>query len=673
MIIFILEEINMTVDLLAPLQEMKLSDSWSSHINRTPFRRPDFDKKVRDVAEEILHKFPIEGGSCSRRDSEYSLKDFTEINTARATLTNLQRDYHSRKDTRPIYSYYNLDLLTKKIDDLKKEVLLKLPQAGQKTFPDMIGIEDLARDMAREIAEIHFDCEHDSEDYLRYAEGLLNVARNLAQNPHDTQAIRLSKTHDHFRIDDRFPQAHLIRSCWMWMSEDANFVELQMIHSAKEEKNDFRSGKWSMVDHAILGTGSYKKVKRSTHFSIALRPAIGEAKVKLTKTALVRGITADPDISGDHVYRRRLDKSLFWDREMRMITDDIDDLDKKIQKVAVFFSTIGLPAKLAWGALRHNDFHVSKTMGRGTAYESQAVQKKLEREEERYDGDLCALREKMSLRGKMTAILDIGGTLTELHRRGIVHCDVKNRNVLGRYQNPDLVDAYLADFDLTMKEGRMEEDFGTYEYWDSSANSGVATKSTDVYGFAILIGELIFSTPFYHFRADPTLVFSERYDDLLNNELRTITAMLMNDLDYQKEERIGPIAPEARIDSEKFLRELLFDHRVSEADKSLVRQGLKEIKLLKEVHEFIQGIVRSDTALFEGLSKDEELEVEACVCSPSFRRKREEPKEGLTLIEKLRSEDLVVFQNGINQVNAFYPSMQQCHGEILAMTNRFLA
>lgn len=663
----------MTIDLLSSLCELKLNESPGSDSSRTSFRRSDFERKVSELGEEILHNYPLEGGGCARRELSFSLKDFTKINESRAALEELQNQYLSRERDTPILSYYNLDVLKSKIDNLKKEVLLQLPKEEGESFPDRISAEDLAGHIEREIEEIQIDADNDREDYIRFAKGLLNVIHNLAQNPQDTLPVRLSKTHDCFRIQDTFPYAHIIRSCWMWMSEDANSVEVQMIHSAKEERFDFSTRKWSIIDHAILGRGSYKKVKRSTHFSILLRPVPGEKKVNFTKTALVRGITSDVDVQGCQIPRRRINPSLYWKGEMREVINEIDILEKNIRKVGSLLSAVGPSAKLAWGALRHNDFCVSKIMGKGTRLESRMVQKKLEREEQYYDGDLSNLRDKMSLEAKIKAMLDVGDALAGLHRRGIVHCDVKTPNVLGKFRDRHNVEAFLADFDLTVKEGRMREDFGTYEYWNQTANNGIASKSTDIYGFAILMGELFFSTRFYYFRANPDSVKKEIYGELLKREEQEISARVMGALDYHKAIKLGPFPPKPSSNPEKSMKRLISSHGISEEDKNVLQQGLKDIRLMNEIHEFIYNIVLCDFSLLEKLSQNEALEPSKCQCSPSYRKNRVHPQYNLTLMERLLSEDQIVARGAIDQANDLFPNIQECLEAVRGMTTRYLS
>ena len=117
--------------------------------------------------------------------------------------------------------------------------------------------------------------------------------------------------------------------------------------------------------------------------------------------------------------------------------------------------------------------------------------------EEKYPTTLSrnyVLKEKISLNDAIQGLYKIALALDGLHKKNVVHCDIKNWNVF--VQNSNLL---LFDFDLARSFPSIRPpNVKFYEFWDTTTNRyGLITPFCDVFGWTVMLGTVIWGKKFH--------------------------------------------------------------------------------------------------------------------------------------------------------------------------------
>ncbi len=201
-----------------------------------------------------------------------------------------------------------------------------------------------------------------------------------------------------------------------------------------------------------LGSGTYKKVFASRTFEMDLSTE-KHAKSSIENTVAAESKNAEANINLLH--------------GVKLIQDNFaEELKAKTIQVAGIVSHAG--------KLQTNSAGEVKVVGgrrKGDVVVARDIQ---------YDGDLWKIGQKYTIK----ALSDVAKTLQRFHAKGIVHRDVKPDNILHKAGR-----GYLADFDLTQKQGRGIQ--SEYRYWDALSKVGYATPLSDAYGLARTTAEVL--------------------------------------------------------------------------------------------------------------------------------------------------------------------------------------
>lgn len=104
----------------------------------------------------------------------------------------------------------------------------------------------------------------------------------------------------------------------------------------------------------------------------------------------------------------------------------------------------------------------------------------------------CLVKQKMPLQRMINGLFHMAEALRSFHQSGYIHGDIKNWNVF-------LVDRKLMlfDFDLTYPIPSLILKRENYEFWDRLSNRGVKHGFCDVYGWTLVLANLIWGEDFY--------------------------------------------------------------------------------------------------------------------------------------------------------------------------------
>lgn len=234
---------------------------------------------------------------------------------------------------------------------------------------------------------------------------------------------------------------------------------------------------------SFLGTGSYKKVKKSLSLYIDLEKWVVS---DVSETVIQRLITKK---GSDH---------------LKMLTLGIEAQQTLLKK---FPSAIKIVS-----------------ISRVRRYISKNSREKYEIEQEWFNGDLekvirfnqLPLKmigdsevKTLSQLDKLDILCDAAATLHKMHETYMVHRDVKPANILVRIHSDRTSEGYLSDFDFTQPAGIGRK--GEYYYWDNCSRFGFILPSTDVYGLILTTAE-IFLPKFISFtKLDPLFRFNNLF------------------------------------------------------------------------------------------------------------------------------------------------------------------
>lgn len=483
----------------------------------------DFEAEVNKLKNKIFKEFDISDDSellaqidVSNIDlSQHNVGNLTSpietIKSALVAVKALEGLMLQRGENKTVKGDGVLKAL--KINRAKLEQLrdLKAKQSGEVnvrkiqvkervSFPQMASTENIATNLKTHIESVSKNSTYTKREYSQFAETVRWAVTELAKNPDLESRMRISKTHETSTVStskgyEILPiegHAKPIRSFWVSKSSDGHSIEVQMIHSGPE---------------ALVGTGSYKKVKLSSHFTIPLSPAPGDDKIQSTYTVLVRSSTKPnkpKDVAAHLKAQDPKNKSPDKSTVKKFIEDGAAEGPEKLweQLIQTKLSLKDMrPGLKVAGvdSMRRDLFPVKKTVGRSPKHSQKIEQSKVEMEEKRFVADLTKIQKNLAPWDGILLLHDVAETLSEFHRLGIIHRDVKGPNILVDIQD-DHAEGYLADFDLLMAPGKSDIT-NAYHYWDSATRKGNASKAADIYGFAMTMGDTLFGENFGEFRA----------------------------------------------------------------------------------------------------------------------------------------------------------------------------
>ncbi|MFT4553657.1 MAG: serine/threonine protein kinase [Chlamydiales bacterium] len=382
---------------------------------------------------------------------------------------------------------------------------ISLPQSREKAGTP--SREVLATAIQEGILQVSKTANYSEQQYLDYASFLRKEIVELSLNPESTQK-RISRTRDRFSVPKLDGEGIIscppLRACWISKSTYNKYVDLQMIHSGPE---------------ALVGRGSFKKVKLSTNYRIPLNSAEKASRIFSQTTVLVRVSSeiptfenppSDTSPEGFNRWINKIEEHLSEHpyQVLRQAQETEADIESFRQSVQI----AGL------GDMRRNLFDVPKKIIAGLL-KINIQKKKLEMEERHFSGDFFNLQNLLSTPEKIQILLDSAKNLVKLHEHRIIHRDVKGVNILID-STGETSRGFLADFDLK-SSGGMSNISSAYPYWDSATRRGFVTRAADIYGLAMTIGDCIIGNHFDGFRdgqtasEDPQLSFGKKLKTIL--------------------------------------------------------------------------------------------------------------------------------------------------------------
>lgn len=267
-----------------------------------------------------------------------------------------------------------------------------------------------------------------------------------------------------------------LRPFWIWKEKNKSSIEVQIIHSGPE---------------AIVGTGKFKEIVKSTHLTFLLGTAHKVDRIFFRQTVCMKIYTP---ISDHHAVK------MIETQGVEALEKKLDFYPKdflgKIQEIETsLFPFRGEIHISGLGTDRHPFLETQRRI----LVQNTAVtfkQTVLEMEEELYAGDLYQLNSHLTLHQKLQVLLDVGKTLVKLHQNTFIHRDVKGPNIL--VDTTGLrAKGVLSDFDISCSECQISSSRNPYLFWDSATRRGHVTRAADIYGFAATIGASFFGNEFY--------------------------------------------------------------------------------------------------------------------------------------------------------------------------------
>lgn len=93
----------------------------------------------------------------------------------------------------------------------------------------------------------------------------------------------------------------------------------------------------------------------------------------------------------------------------------------------------------------------------------------------------------------LKVLVDVARSLEYQHGQGIVHRDIKMKNILIKLNDDLKVMGYITDFDVTQSFG-LSDTRENYRYWDCLSRLGIILPTSDIFGLAITLGESLIPT-----------------------------------------------------------------------------------------------------------------------------------------------------------------------------------
>ena len=237
------------------------------------------------------------------------------------------------------------------------------------------------------------------------------------------------------------------------------------------QKIDRQTIKVIISSQRILGKGSYKKVWAAHRLIISLDNPIIAEPIALTKT--------------------------FGDE------DDSEDVALGIELENRFYQeSLSSPAHVFWDN----------------------TDRYLYTEQERFDANLTQVSYLLTPKDVLPLFSKLCLEIDHLHKKNIVHCDIKNTNIFFRLRNNE-PEAHIGDWDLAIDLNKIQ-DFSVliannYAYWDSLRRVRIPLPTTDIFAFVISLSEVILGKPFRdQYWSNPSISLLEKNtDEILKKSL----------------------------------------------------------------------------------------------------------------------------------------------------------
>lgn len=271
-------------------------------------------------------------------------------------------------------------------------------------------------------------------------------------------------------IDSEKKENVLPMTIWLQLSENRQKLRIQLY--GKKIPN---------------AEGSYKYYKESSTIIVSLTCGNGKQK-SLENTVLARSKTT---LTPDDEKELSIEKYALW------IEDELEMLQDSFNLFKSMFSPDALTSD--------PNIKIAGIPSVTRPYKGK-TRKKLEWEDKRFTSDLENASEAefiklnfsnenvipFSFRDSLDIACSMHYTISKMHLKGIVHRDLKRKNILLQY-NPNLqkTEGFLTDFDLVAKFGAHEAE-DIYVYWDLCSQNGIVLPTTDLFSLVLMVAEAYF-------------------------------------------------------------------------------------------------------------------------------------------------------------------------------------
>lgn len=200
------------------------------------------------------------------------------------------------------------------------------------------------------------------------------------------------------------------------------------------------------------------------------RDLLGKGGFKKVKNAIKITVRSDNTcIASDFVVQRILKKR---NEDLKIIEDSFN----RIQAFEAAHHSSGAPERFKVGP-----------SARPMPYTSKHGESRLEIVQPRIESSIYK-SDSLTAEEKLKALIDAADGISQIHRQGYIHDDVKADNILVSYKKDDNSrEGYIGDVDLLKKEGtvKIRKKIKDYFARDYLAVNGVYTKNTDLYGLSV--------------------------------------------------------------------------------------------------------------------------------------------------------------------------------------------